>query len=227
MAKDFYSILGVTRSSSQDEIKQAYRKLSRELHPDKHPSTGSGQVKKDAEAKFKEVNEAYGVLSDPKKKQAYDQFGSTNGSPFGGGGGQGFGGFGGAGGFDSSQFQGGDLGDLFESFFGGNRGASGRRRNDAGRNAEVEITISLLQAVTGMDQTITINAHVTCGDCKGSGSAEGAKLINCSECGGTGTVQRITNSLFGQIRQSVLCSLCNGSGKLPEKPCKNAVEKDG
>ena len=214
MAKDFYSILGVSKSASESEIKQAYRKLSRELHPDKHPSTGSGQAKKDAEAKFKEVNEAYEVLSDPKKKQQYDMFGSAAAGGGGFGGGQGFGGF------DPSQFTNmGDLGDLFESFFGGGR--RGTRKSDGrGRDVEVEISIPFSESVKGSERKLELRTSVTCSECRGSGAEAGAKLKECKECGGTGTVTTTSRSLFGMVRQNVICPTCRGSGKVPEKPCK-------
>ena len=213
MAKDYYAILGVSKSSSETEIKQAYRKLSKELHPDKHKGD------KGKEAKFKEVNEAYEVLSDPKKKQAYDQFGSTDGSsPFGASG-SGFGGFSGQG-FDPSQFSGGDFSDLFESFFGGGGGRRQRTADPRGRDVQAEVTISFMEAVSGKEQPIAMKANVKCSDCGGSGSEAGSKLATCSECGGTGAVQRVTNSLFGRISQSVQCSRCKGTGKIPEKPCR-------
>ncbi|MSR67960.1 molecular chaperone DnaJ, partial [Candidatus Peribacteria bacterium] len=194
-------------------IKQAYRKLSKELHPDKHKGD------KGKEAKFKEVNEAYEVLSDPKKKQAYDQFGSTDGSsPFGRGGG-GFGGFSGQG-FDPSQFSGGDFSDLFESFFGGGGGRRQRASDTRGRDVQAEVVIRFLDAVSGMEQMISMKANVVCSDCGGSGNESGSTLVTCADCGGTGAVQRTTNSLFGQIRQSVQCSRCKGTGKIPEKPCR-------
>lgn len=217
MAKDFYSILGVSKTASEAEIKQAYRKLSRELHPDKHPSTGSGQVKKDAEAKFKEVNEAYEVLSDATKKASYDRFGSADYANTGGGG-QGFGGFGGGfQGFDASQF-GGDMSDLFEGFFGG---GAGRRRDDGrGRTVEIQVTIPFADSVTGTEHEIHFKTQISCAECSGSGAAEGSKTVTCSECGGTGAVTKQTRSIFGTIQQSVLCSTCKGSGKIPEKPCK-------
>ncbi len=211
MAKDYYGILGIQKSASEAEIKQAYRKLSKELHPDKHKGD------KGKEAKFKEVNEAYEVLGDAKKKQAYDQFGSTDGSnPFGGGGG--FGGFRSQG-FDPSQFSGGDFSDLFESFFGGG-GRKQRASDTRGRDIQAEVAISFMDAVSGMEQPISMKAQMACSECKGSGSEAESKLVTCSECGGTGSTERVTNSLFGQIRQSVLCSRCKGSGKIPEKPCR-------
>lgn len=212
MAKDFYAILGVQKSASEAEIKQAYRKLSKELHPDKHKGD------KDKEAKFKEVNEAYEVLSDAKKKEAYDRFGSADFNGFRPGQGGGAGGFGGFGGFDPSSF-GGDFGDIFDAFFGGARGRQGRS-DTRGQNLEVEITIPFTEAVKGSEREMSLKTQVTCETCSGSGSEKGSTLVSCVECGGTGTVTRTTRSLFGMIRQSVLCEVCRGSGKVPEKPCK-------
>jgi molecular chaperone DnaJ len=212
MAKDFYDILGLKRGATDAEIKQAYRKLSRELHPDKHKGD------KQKEAKFKEVNEAYDVLSDAKKKQAYDQFGSTDGNPFGGG----FGGgnSSGFGGFDFNNIDPnafGGMGDIFESFFGG---ARQRKSDGRGRTVEVEVTIPFADSVAGVERTIEFTSNVTCSECDGKGSAEGSKMVNCKECGGTGAVTQNVRSLFGTIRQSVVCPTCRGSGKVPEKPCK-------
>lgn len=211
MAKDFYAILGVSKSASETEIKQAYRKLSKELHPDKHKGD------KGKEAKFKEVNEAYEVLSDPKKKENYDRFGSAD---FGGmgGGGQGFGGFqGGFQGFDPSQFSDMGFGDMFESFFGG----QSRRGNDGrGRTVQVDIEVPFAATVTGDVHRVTFKTHVTCSECSGNGGSPGAKIVTCTECGGTGAVTRNTRSIFGAIQQSVVCPTCHGSGKIPEKPCK-------
>lgn len=216
-SKDYYAILGIGKTATEADIKQAYRKLSRALHPDKHPSTGSGQAKKEAESKFKEVNEAYEVLSDAKKRQAYDRFGSADSSGFGGGGG-GFQGFGGEG-FDPSQF--GDLGDMFSSFFGGASGGGRHREAQTrGRTVETELHISFADAVTGLERQITFETQVTCSDCSGSGAAAGSSMKTCGECGGTGAVTRTTRSVFGNISQSVLCGTCRGSGKVPEQPCK-------
>lgn len=207
MAKDYYSILGVQKSASEAELKQAYRKLSKELHPDKHKGD------KGKEAKFKEVNEAYEVLSDAKKRESYDRFGNAD---FGaGGGGAGFGGF--SQGFEGMNFN-GDLNDIFSSFFSG--GGGGRRPDTRGRNVEVEISIPFMDSVKGAERTITFTTQIICDECAGAGSAAGSKTITCKECGGTGSVQRTAKSLFGAIRQNVLCPTCRGSGKTPEKPCK-------
>ncbi len=210
MAKDFYAILGVPRSASESDIKQAYRKLSRELHPDKHKGD------KAKEAQFKEVNEAYEVLSDTKKKSAYDQFGSADYANMGG-----QGGFGGFGGFDPSQFEGmGGFGDIFETFFSGQGGGSRRSRSSGkGRSIEVEMSISFEESVSGVEKSVGIRMKRACTECQGSGSAEGAKLVTCSDCGGTGSVTKMQRSLFGMMQQSVLCEKCGGSGKVPEKPC--------
>lgn len=216
MPKDFYSILGIPRTASADDIKKAYRKLSKELHPDKHKGD------KAAETKFKEVNEAYETLSNPQKKQMYDQFGTT-----GGAGGGGFGG--GAGfdprGFDFSGFTNGgarvDFGDLFESFFGGAGGGQrGRTRSDKGADTEVSITIDFMESVTGIERAIHIKRLVRCSSCEGSGADKGSSVITCSECSGTGQVTRTAQSFFGAVQQRMVCPRCQGSGKIPEKPCR-------
>lgn len=215
MAKDFYAILGVPRTASEGDIKQAYRKLSRELHPDKHKGD------KTKEAKFKEVNEAYEVLSDAKKKQAYDQFGSADGNPFS----SGFGGFSGSGGFqgfDSSSF-GSDLGDIFETLFTGAAGGAGRRtrpRNEGGRTVEVSMSIPLSEAFSGSERQVSIKTEIVCEECRGNGAERGSKTVTCTECKGTGHITKTSRSLFGMIQQSVLCPKCQGSGNVPEKPCK-------
>ncbi len=203
IAKDLYDILGVSRSASPDEVKSAYRKLSKEWHPDKHKGD------KAAEDKFKEINQAYEVLSDQKKRAQYDQFGSA---------GPGTGGFG-NGGFDFSGFQGGDmgdLGDLFSSFFGGGGRGSVQTK---GADHEVAVTIDLAEAVSGAKRTIRIEHQAACETCGGDGAQKGAKIISCDQCGGTGQVTRIAQSFFGQIQQRGMCPKCHGSGKVPEKAC--------
>ncbi len=203
MAKDYYQILGLDRSASADDIKKAYRKLSKELHPDKNKSD------KKAEERFKEVNEAYEALSDPKKKKMYDQFGTT---------GEGGGGFGG---FDFGNFSQGDFGgfaDIFESFFGGAGGGRGRSRK-RGQDLQTEIVINFDEMVMGKKEKITLKRNRQCKECGGNGSEKGSSLINCSECGGTGQVTRTAQSFFGAIQQSYQCPNCAGRGQVPEKPC--------
>ncbi|MBT3292591.1 molecular chaperone DnaJ [Candidatus Peregrinibacteria bacterium] len=214
MAKDYYKILGLERSASLEEIKSGYRKMSKKLHPDKHKGD------KDVENKFKEVNEAYETLKDPKKKQMYDQFGSTGNQT------------GGAGGFDFSGFNtGGGFSDIFENFFSGSREQPGRPSQKGG-DIEVEISINFTDAVSGMQREISIDKQVTCKTCKGSGADDGTEMESCSGCKGTGQQVRTQQSFFGTIQQSVVCGSCNGSGKVPKKPCSHCkgegrrVERD-
>lgn len=216
MARDYYEILGLSKSASVDEIKSAYRKLSKEWHPDKHKG------EKKAEEKFKEINEAYEALSDPKKKQMYDQFGTTGPGPGGGPGGGPFGSAQG-GGFDFSGFAGGgqrvDFSDLFEGFFGGGRGRSGPRE-ERGSDREVSITITFIESVSGVQRSLKIRRLNRCATCDGAGAASGSALKTCEECDGTGQVTRSSQSFFGLMQQRMQCPKCKGSGKVPEKPCK-------
>lgn len=204
VAKDYYQILGVARDASGDDIKKAYRKLSKELHPDKHKGD------KEKETKFKEVNEAYEVLSDKSKRAQYDRFGSA-GANFGGGGGQGFEGFD----FSGANF-GGDFGDLFSQFFGGGRV---QRRERKGADIEVTIRVPFTAAVTGEERELTFSSLVRCDVCGGDGAQKGAKIVTCSECRGSGQVTRTAQSFFGTIQQAVVCPRCGGNGKVPEKAC--------
>ena len=207
---DYYQILGVSKNASPEEIKKAYRSLSKEWHPDKHKGD------KAAEEKYKQINRAYEALSDPKKKQAYDQFGNEDGPQFGGGG------FG-QGPFGSAQGAsfGGGFSDIFETFFGGSRG--GRPRDERGRDAEVAIEIALEESFHGITKTIRLRKFVACETCKGSGDTEGSSKVTCKTCGGTGQVVRTVQSFFGTLQQSTLCDTCAGAGKVSEKPCKTCA----
>ncbi|MFA5273408.1 MAG: molecular chaperone DnaJ [Candidatus Peribacter sp.] len=215
MPKDLYAILGLERSASKEDIKRAYRRLSKEHHPDRHKGD------KAAEQKFKEVNEAYEVLHDDKKRAMYDQFGTTGGSA--GSSGAGGGGSGPFGGFNFSGFNAEDLGgfgDLFESFFGGGGGRRGKR-DQKGRDLQVEIAVEFADVVEGRDRSLTLERQRPCQKCGGSGAEEGTKQVTCRECGGTGEVTRTTQSFFGTFRQAAVCSACGGAGKTNEHPCKN------
>lgn len=204
-----YSVLGIEKSASADDIKKAYRRMSKEWHPDKHKGD------KSAESKFKEINEAYETLSDPEKKRMYDQFGRTSGQSAGGGPG--------GGGFDFSGFQqgfggdAGDLGDLFENFFGG-RGGGGRRRTQ-GQDRSIAVEIDLKDTLEKKTVQLRLTRIRTCQTCTGSGAAKGAKTVTCSTCGGTGQTTRVVNSIFGQVQQRSVCTHCQGSGTIPETPC--------
>lgn len=203
IAKDLYAVLGLSRDASPEDVKKAYRTLSKEWHPDKHKG------EKGAEDRFKEINEAYEVLGNPEKRRMYDQFGTTGGP---GGAGQGFGGF------DFSGFGGGaDFGDLFENFFGGGRGRGATRTEGADR--EIELAIDFADVVTGTQLPVRLQKLAACGTCDGNGAEPGAKIVTCATCGGTGQTVHTVNSFFGQIQQRTLCPTCAGSGKVPEKPC--------
>jgi molecular chaperone DnaJ len=213
MAKNFYDILGVPKSATADEIKRAYRKLAHQYHPDK----GSGN-----EEKFKEVNEAYQVLSSEEKRSQYDQYGQTfeqaqrNGGGFSGGdpfGGFGFGGF--------NQGQGGvefDLGDIFGDLFGTGSERSARRRT-RGVDLEMELSIAFREAVFGVEKTITVEKQDKCPVCSGSGAQPGSKVITCPKCHGQGQIRTQRRTIFGNIQSSVSCDRCDGSGQVPENPC--------
>jgi len=220
MAKDYYSVLGVSRSATDQEIKKAYRKMALKYHPDKNKGN------KESEIKFKEINEAYEVLSDKQKRANYDQFGSAEPSGFGsqGFGSQGFGG--GQGfqqGFDFSSFGGaGGFADIFETFFGGNRAtsASGKRNGPRpGPDIEFVMQLSFEEAAFGVEKELIITKAVTCPHCNGTGAEPGSKTVTCPQCGGTGEVRSVRNTIFGQIATSRICSECYGEGRVREKKC--------
>lgn len=201
MAKDYYSVLGVSRTASQDEVKKAYRKAAHQHHPDKEGGD---------EARFKEINEAYQVLGNEEKRARYDRTGSAEDIP-------GYGGFGGFGaeGFNVNVE---DLSDLFSSVFSGGFGG-GPKREERGRDLHVEVRITLEDAFRGGAHEFTIPAQVSCERCKGHGTAEGAKLVTCATCSGKGQVTQTRRVIFGQFQQVVSCDACDGTGKVPEKPC--------
>jgi len=210
--RDYYEVLGVSKSASADEIKKAFRKAAVKYHPDKEGGD---------EAKFKEVNEAYEVLKDQQKRQRYDQFGhaGVGGSSGGGAGSNPFEGFGGYGGQNVNfDFGDGGLGDIFGQFFGGGAGqrSSGPKR---GRDVETTITLTFEQAVFGVEEELTLDMEDECEHCHGTTVEPGHSMKTCPTCKGAGQQTRVMNTIFGQIQQAVTCETCKGTGKVPEKLC--------
>lgn len=206
MASDYYKILGVPKNASESEIKSAYRKLALKYHPDRN------QGNKDAEAKFKEVNGAYQVLSDPQKRQMYDQYGEAGVSGAAGGGPGGFQGFGGAGPDVGDIF-----GDIFENFFGGGVDLGGRGRARRGADLKYEATIDLEEAYRGTEVTVEYGRLEACGTCDGTGARPGSGMKRCAQCRGTGRMQ------FSQgfFTMSQACTRCGGAGSVIETPCRD------
>ena len=201
--RDYYEVLGVQKGAAEDEIKKAYRQMAKKYHPDLHPGD------KDAEAKFKEVNEAYEVLSDSQKRARYDQFGHAGTDPnFGAGGGYG--------GWGAQDF---DFGDIFSSFFGG----GGRRANPnaprQGSDVAANVVISFEEAAKGCKKQVSVRVVETCHTCGGSGAAKGTSAKTCPVCHGTGQEARQQRTPFGVIQTQSVCSRCHGKGKIIEKPC--------
>ncbi len=204
--RDYYEVLGLQKNATDADLKKAYRSLAKKYHPDMNPGD------KEAEQKFKEVNEAYAILSDAEKRRQYDQFGHAA-FEAGGGGGGGFGGM--------------DFGDIFSSFFGGGfggfggGGGSARSRAIPGEDVYARVVLSFEEAVFGCKKEISFNRVEACGDCKGSGAAPGTSPETCSQCHGTGQVTVRTQTPFGMMQQSRACSGCRGTGKIIKTPCKN------
>lgn len=208
--RDYYEVLGIDKSADEQTIKKAYRKLAKQHHPDVNPDDPK------AEEKFKEINEAYEVLSDPDKKSRYDQYGHAGVDPNMGGGG--FGGFGDFGG----GFGGFDFGDIFGSFFGGG-GQSSARRNmpQQGEDLRAHITISFEEAAFGCKKEISYNRVELCDECKGSGAQKGTSAETCKTCGGSGQVRVTQRTPLGMFQTTKTCETCGGRGKTIKNPCTN------
>lgn len=211
--RDYYDVLGVSKTAEAQEIKKAYRKLAMKYHPDKN------QGDKEAEEKFKEINEAYEVLSDETKRRNYDQFGheGVNGQGFGG---QGFGGQG-FGGFDDI------FGDIFGDMFGGGFGGGRQRRRGPERGADIRqsVTISFEEAAFGKKVQVKVNRSEECNECHGSGAKPGTSKKTCPTCNGSGQVQSVQRTPFGNIASTRTCSTCNGEGEVIDSPCSKCHGK--
>ena len=210
--RDYYEVLGVSKGASEEEIKKAYKKLARKYHPDMNPGD------KEAEEKFKEVNEANEILSDPEKKARYDQFGFAGVDPsYGAGAGGGF-----TGGFDF-----GDLGDIFGSFFGGGFGGTRANPNapQRGESLRTSVTISFTEAAFGCEKEVSIDRVEQCGECHGSGCAAGTTAEVCPDCRGSGVVQQRRQTPLGFMSTSAPCGRCGGKGKIIHQPCKHCGGK--
>lgn len=221
--KDYYEVLGVSKNATDDELKKAYRRLAKKYHPDANPDN-----KKEAEAKFKEVNEAYETLSDPQKRRMYDQFGADGPQGFGGAGGPfengtytystGFDGF--------SDF--GDLGDIFSTFFGGGFGGSSRTRQNGpkkGTDLRYDLEISFEESFLGTERYVTINRRETCNICHGEGTKPGTHPETCSVCHGSGQIKQVQTTILGQMQTTRTCTNCHGTGKVITNPCENCKGK--
>ena len=209
--RDYYEVLGVSKGASEEEIKKAYKKLARKYHPDMNPGD------KEAEEKFKEVNEANEILSDPEKKARYDQFGFAGVDPS----------YGGAGGAYGAGFDFGDLGDLFGSFFGGGFGG-GRANPNApqrGESLRTSVTISFTEAAFGCEKEVSIDRVEQCSECHGSGCAKGTTAEVCPDCRGSGVVQQRRQTPLGFMSTSSPCGRCGGKGKIIHQPCKQCGGK--
>ena len=198
--RDYYEVLGLSRSATEDEIKKAYRRLAKQYHPDTNKEQG-------AEARFIEINEAYETLSDPQRRTVYDRYGHAG---LNGNGGMGFSDFGG---FSS-------INDLFETFFAGAAGAQRRTGTQRGADIRYDLTITFEEAVFGCQKEIEIPRWETCGGCKGTGAQPGTSTARCSTCQGTGEIRRVQQSIFGQFVNVTVCERCRGEGRVITTPCE-------
>ena len=205
--RDYYETLGVSKGASDDEIKKAYRREAKKCHPDLHPGD------KEAEARFKEINEAYGVLSDAEKKARYDQYGHAGVDPNYGAGGGGFGG----------GFDGFDFGDIFSDIFGGFGGGGARRRNSPvrGRDTRQVIDITFEEAAFGCKKKLTLTQQEKCHTCGGSGAKPGTQPVTCKKCGGSGQVRTQTRTPLGYMTNVTTCPDCHGTGSIVSDPCRD------
>src|SRR5512138_1659577 len=197
--RDYYEILGIERNASNEEIKAAFRKLARQYHPDVNKEDG-------AEEKFKEINEAYGVLSDADKRARYDRFGKE--------------GLGNMGGFRDYTV---DFSDIFEELFGGFGFSTGRRSRNAphrGRDLQMQVILTFEEAVFGVEKEIEFQREETCSRCNGSGAEPGTSPVRCSTCNGQGEVRQVRQTFLGQMVQTTICPTCNGRGEIISSPCK-------
>lgn len=218
--RDYYEVLGVSKTATDDELKRAYRKLAKQYHPDANPDN-----KEEAEKKFKEINEAYETLSNPQKRKMYDQFGPEGPAGFGGGAGganyysSGFDGF--------SDFS--DLGDIFSSFFGGGFGGRSSRKNNNGpvQGADLKnvVEITFEESFLGIEKEIVITRSETCPSCGGNGARPGTVIDKCTMCNGTGQVRQVQNTILGQMQTTRTCSNCGGTGKVIKQPCDECKGK--
>lgn len=206
--KDYYAVLGLEKGASDDDIKKAFRKLAIKYHPDKN------QGNAEAEEKFKEINEAYQVLSDPQRKAQYDQFGTTD--------------FSGAGGFDGFDFGGmGGFGDIFETIFGGGFGGGSARRNGPQRGSDIEYTLSLTfeEAIFGVQKEISVTRSENCESCRGTGAKAGTSATTCPKCNGSGQIRTQRQTPLGSFVSTSTCDRCGGKGQIIETPCTECKGK--
>lgn len=225
-SKDYYAILGVSKTATDEELKKAYRNLAKKYHPD----ANAGGDKVNAEAKFKEISEAYSILSDSQKRAQYDRFGSNFENPgFGGGAGAGAGGFGG---FDFSGFSGGidiDIDDILGSVFGGGFGGFGssakKKGPTKGADLRYNMNITFEEAAFGTKKEINISKNENCETCHGSGAKPGTNVVDCDRCHGTGKVQVTQSTIMGMVSTVRTCEKCGGEGKIIQNPCEKCGGK--
>ena len=220
--RDFYEVLGVERTATDEELKRAYRKLAKKYHPDANPDN-----KKEAEEKFKEVSEAYETLSNPQKRKMYDQFGPDGPQGFGGGNPGG-----GYYSYSTSGFDGfsdfGDLGDIFSSFFGGGFGGRTSRSKNGpkkGRDLKYSMNITFEESYLGVEKEIAINRDEECPSCHGNKAKPGTKVETCKACNGTGTIRQTVSTILGQMQTTKTCPNCNGEGKVIQEKCTECKGK--